>query len=244
MTKFPETTRMNASLTLIYSFLACLIEPSVRPTTAEAKVPNLFRRDRRQLEVCIVTILRVRYFSESLGQKLQQLLVDATDTTRQEPFKQLDKIKALYLEARLGSKAILTGKIGGGATEKVLSLATFDLKNCLDDARYWYKYLKMDLNSAMDRNILDRTSADIMESLAAIVEFDGLETTQDPSPRSSLALKMFSLDKAVFVQRMLLERIVPTCDSFVNVFGSKRLVCEQFIRLNYPDELPATTSAF
>ncbi len=84
-------------------------------------------------------------------------------------------------------------------------------------------------------------SEDITESLAAVVEFDGLDNTQDPSPRSSLALSMYNDSKAVFVKRLLLERTVISCNVFVSSFGTdKKLFCERYIRSTYPNEIPAS----
>ena len=80
---------------------------------------------------------------------------------------------------------------------------------------------------------------DIVESLAAVVEFDGLDNTQDPSPRSSLALSMYNDSKGIYVKRLLLERTVPNCVKFVNCFGSdRRVYCERYIRSTYPNEVP------
>ena len=87
--------------------------------------------------------------------------------------------------------------------------------------------------------LIQDASEEIIESLAAVVEFDGLDNTQDPSPRSSLALSMYSDSKAIFVKRLLLERTVKNCDIFVNAFGTeKRLYCERYVKSTYPNELP------
>jgi hypothetical protein len=79
---------------------------------------------------------------------------------------------------------------------------------------------------------------DLIESLASIVEFDGLETTQDSSPRSSLTLSMYTPVKVIYVQRMLSERIVPLIDDIVHLFGEDTMrQSEQFIREYYSSEI-------
>lgn len=168
--------------------------------------------DRRQLELCIVTVLRVSYWAETLATTLQ---------SSSEP-------QPAYLEARLGAKAVLTGRVGGGANNRVYNLSTLQLRGCLDDAVSYGK-----------KQELQQLRQDLLESLAAVVEFDGLETTQDPSPRSSLMLSMYKPEKATFVKRMLSERFVPTSQAFVDAFGpTVRAQCEAYIRDTYPNEVP------
>lgn len=222
---------------------------------AASKALNFFR-ERQQLDLCLVTLLRVRYWAEATGLKMRYLLSDVQSSSQalisdsnNDSNARIDSIKSLYLQARLGSKAILTGKIGGGSNLRVLTLATLDVKDSINDIRYWYGNIQSDstpsatINSNVARLTLEHASEDIIESLANIVEFDGLETTQDPSPRSTLALRMFSVEKAVFVQRLLLERIVPSCDLVINLFGTtKRMTCENFVRFNYPDEAVSLNS--
>lgn len=88
---------------------------------------------------------------------------------------------------------------------------------------------------------LMNAAQDIIESLAAVVEFDGLDNVQDPSPRSSLALSMYNDSKGIYIKRLLLERTVPNCIAFVNCFESdRRLYCERYIRSTYPNEIPSS----
>lgn len=62
----------------------------------------------------------------------------------------------------------------------------------------------------------------------------------DPSPRSTLILSTYTQSKGSFVKRMLLERTVPSCDTFINLFGGdRRQICEQYMTMKYYDELPA-----
>ncbi len=99
-------------------------------------------------------------------------------------------------------------------------------------------------NLKKQKILIQDASEEIIESLAAVVEFDGLDNTQDPSPRSSLALSMYNDSKAVFVKRLLLERTVKSCDTFINAFGAeKRLYCERYIKSTYPNELPPSLVA-
>jgi len=80
---------------------------------------------------------------------------------------------------------------------------------------------------------------DLVESLGSLVEFDGLETTQDPSPRSSLMLSMYNQDKGTFVYRTLTERVIPSCDRFISVFGRRRReFVEEYVRAEYSSEVP------
>ena len=89
------------------------------------------------------------------------------------------------------------------------------------------------------RREMEQLRTDLVESLASVVEFDGLETTQDPSPRSSLTLAQFTENKGIFVKRMLMERTIPLTESIVRLFGSgTRAQCEAYIRQYYSNEIP------
>jgi len=160
-----------------------------------------------------------------------------------------ETMKSPYLEARLGAKASLTGKIGGGANGNVYNLGSIEIRECLKDAEYWYDeyfYKNLKNESSEQKAVLKKqrvallaASEDIVESLAAVVEFDGLESLQDASPRSSLALSMYNDSKANFIQRTLNERTLVCCDVLVNCFGrEERDVCERYIKVNYPSEFP------
>lgn len=155
-----------------------------------------------------------------------------------------DTMKAPYLESKLGAKALLTKKIGGGANSRVYALATVDLKQNLMDAQaYFYDEVsKSGLPKGeirKRRQEIDTAMQDIVESLASIVEFDGFDTLIDPSPRSSMTLSSYNSSKGSFVTRMLLERTVPSCDAFVNLFGAgRRQICDQYMQMKYYDELP------
>jgi hypothetical protein len=211
--------------------------------------------NRRQLELCLVTILRTEYWainiSQSLNNKLlspttsaprstddddnEQTIVDESDNQRKQP----------YLEARLGAKALITQKIGGGANSRVQILGGLHLRECLDDIVYWCSLRKdngvnsNNNNKRICTNELPNYITELIESLASIVEFDGLETTTDPSPRSSLMLSMYTSDKAKFVYRTLVERVIPSCEYILNIFGlERRQLIEEYVVRDYSSEVP------
>lgn len=195
--------------------------------------------DKRQLELCLVTVLRVKYWAMGVSKSIDDLLLKTGAAVPS------DLEKSPYLEARLGSKALLTGRVGGGANSKVYALAGLQLKGCLKDAEYWATVQaklgdKKDRNAAIQRYAA--ASEGIVESLAACVEFDGLETTLDPSPRSSLMLAQYTNQKAQFVTRMLKERVIPSCDALMRCFdGEARERSMRYLRENFYNELPPPT---
>ena len=97
-------------------------------------LPLFEKKERRQLELCIVNILRVQYWARNLGDKLQY---GETEEER----------KKAYLEARLGAKAMVADKkikIGGGASLFVLTLKGLEIKDNLDDLKFYAKTKRMD----------------------------------------------------------------------------------------------------
>ena len=192
--------------------------------------------DKRQLELCLVTVLRVKYWAMGVSKSIDNMLQRAGTAIPS------DIEKAPYLEARLGAKSLLTGRVGGGANQKVYTLAGLQLKGCLKDAEYWANLQakageKKDKLAAIQRYAT--ASEGIVESLAACVEFDGLETTLDPSPRSSLMLGQYTNQKAQFLTRMLKERVIPSCDALVKCFdGEARERSMRYLKENYYSELP------
>lgn len=190
-----------------------------QPATAAL---SLFQeKNHRQLELCVVSILRLKYWAQTVAFKLQ-----TAETINQRT--------SAYVEARLGAKAIVAGKVGGGASYQVFVLKSLQIRECLTDLQYYAaKY------SNNDKKQIARLAQDLIESLASLVEFDGLETTLDPSPRSSLTLSMYTDTKGNFVNRMLSERIVGLCQEIVEVPGpDTREVCDGYILQYYPSELP------
>jgi hypothetical protein len=168
--------------------------------------------------LCIVNILRLQYWAQTVAGSL-------------ELSHDIEQRKRAYLEARLGAKAMVAKKqkVGGGATARVFLLVSLGIQGCLDDLSYYAK----------DKKKVDQLKEDLTEALASIVEFDGLETTQDPSPRSSLTLGQYNDQKALFVRRMLSERIMPLTQELVDYFGKEtRVQCEAYVREYYASELP------
>lgn len=207
---------------------------SKHPNPANA-FPLLAGQERRQLELCLVTILRVQYWAQTMANNIATVTTEYDADGNITSNRRQWNVQTYYIETRLGSKALLTGRIGGGASEKVYQLASLQIKGCLEDAVY---YSKAQGQSSTSRLRAENAADDIVDSLASVVEFDGLETTQDPSPRSSLMISMFKVEKGVFVQRLLLERMIPACRELVGCFGSDvKQRCEVFIQRNYPDEI-------
>ncbi|KAL7492722.1 hypothetical protein ACHAWT_001734 [Skeletonema menzelii] len=223
------------------------------PFQQEASALPFFEQDRRQLELCLVQVLRTKYWAMNVAKSLNtKLLSPLTNNNSTNVIELSDaQRKQPYLEARLGAKAILTKKIGGGANANVVKLASFQLKESLEDGRYWCTELaktnqlpgqstgELKNGKRFCSNELASISDEIIESLASLVEFDGLETTIDPSPRSSLMLSMYDSKKGSFVYRTLVERIIPSCSQYLLLFGDERLnLCLEFVRKEYPDEMP------
>jgi hypothetical protein len=183
---------------------------------------SLFQEtNHRQLELCVVSILRLQYWAQTVAFKLQTA-------------KTIDERTSAYVEARLGAKAIVAGKIGGGASYQVFVLKSLQIRECLTDLQYYAAK-----NPSNNKKQTAQLAQDLVESLASIVEFDGLETTLDPSPRSSLTLSMYTDTKGNFVNRMLSERIVGLCQDIVRLLGpDTREVCDGYILQYYSSELP------
>jgi hypothetical protein len=181
-----------------------------------ANAATLFSRDRRQLELCLVAVQRVVYWAQSVAADLSN------------PDLPLDKRKQRYLEARLAAKAVLTGKIGGGANYKVYTFSTLQLPDCLQD---------LEAYASSSRSFGD-TSREFYESLASMVEFDGMDTLTDASPRSSLKLSQYDTNKETYIRRILLERVIPLGTQIIQSFPSNNVaICERYIQQNFPDEV-------
>lgn len=207
----------------------CATAATVALTTASsspavaAAVP-LFSRDRRQLELCLVSIWRVVYWADRLAADLGN------------PNINIESRKQSYLEARLAAKAMLTGKIGGGANFQVFTLSTLQIPDCLQDLSQEYDKSRS----------FGETSREFYESIASLVEFDGMDTLTDPSPRSSLTLTQYTTQKETFVRRILAERIVPLGKKLIYSFPEANVaLSERYIQQNYSNEIfpqPVVTS--
>ena len=250
--KCEETNNNNNRRTFLISS-GIMSSSLLFPFQQEASALPFFEQDRRQLELCLVQVLRTKYWAMNVAKSLNtKLLSPLTNNNSTNVIELSDaQRKQPYLEARLGAKAILTKKIGGGANANVVKLASFQLKESLEDGRYWCTELaktnqlpgqstgELKNGKRFCSNELASISDEIIESLASLVEFDGLETTIDPSPRSSLMLSMYDSKKGSFVYRTLVERIIPSCSQYLLLFGDERLnLCLEFVRREYPDEMP------
>ena len=220
----------NTRRTIIASFLPFALVVSLDPRTHEKDANALSlpfvdsAQDRRQKELCLVNLRRLQFWADTVSEKLLEL--DPSDD---------ESRKRLYIEARLGAKVIVaeSKRISGGATQNVFMLKGLRLRDCLEDLKYY-------ANKGSKRQ-MDQYKDDLIESLASIVEFDGLETTQDDSPRSSLTLSMYNAQKSIYVQRMLGERIVPLIDDIIRLFGPEaREQTDYYMREFYPSEMRVT----
>ena len=238
---------------LLSSLIASASTLIINPQNVNA-LPFFGSNDRRQLEICLVTILRVKYWAMTVSNSINTKLLSDTTNTGIADISDLQK-KAPYLEARLGCKALLTKKISGGANFKVEELGKLQLKECIDDAKYACG--DMAKNNQLPTQITGEISSakkakqvicstelcdasdELLESLASIVEFDGLETTIDPSPRSSLMLSMYNESKGKFIYRTFRERVIPSCERILSVFGSdRRRIVEDYVQRDYAAEVP------
>jgi hypothetical protein len=184
----------------------------------------------------------------SLQQQQQQQAAAVVNDNNNDKSDSMRKQQQLYLEARLGAKAILTGKVGGGSTGRVYTLATLQVPGCLEDLDWWYASQSQSQRSSTSittktkrgsRLVVSELCRDFYESLAAVVEFDGLETLQDPSPRSSLMLQQYNNDKDIYVFRMLNERVIPIGQQLVQAFDPEVVqFCQAYIQEKYASEIP------
>ena len=217
-------------------FLKFLASSTILASKPSNAIP-FFEPNHRQLELCLVTILRTQFWAMNIAKSLKSKLLT---TSPSEDALEENVRKLPYLEARLGAKALLTQKIGGGSTTTVMKLASFNIKECLEDGKYWCNQLvkSNQIEKRTCTSDIVSISEDIVESLASIVEFDGLETTIDPSPRSSLMLSMYNPQKGTFVYRTLMERVIPNCERYLDLFGGKKQICLEFVKRDYSDEIP------
>ena len=219
------SSQMLISLTLSSTSL------SSNPVNA-IDLPFLSKKERIQLELCMISIKRVQYWAMNVVASLKE----DNETTSQ-------KRKSVYLEARLGSKALLSKKIGGGGGNlMVITLASFQLRECLEDITY---YIASNNELKSKRRQAEDISTNIIESLASIVEFDGLDNTIDPSPRSSLMNSMYNDDKAAFVRKLMEFQLIPNCREIINIFrgvddGRLMKRVDDYIFNYYPSEIPSS----
>ncbi|KAL7556117.1 hypothetical protein ACA910_020200 [Epithemia clementina (nom. ined.)] len=196
------------------------LDPTIGISAVHAAEPP------RQLELCLVSILRVIYWAEGLSQRMRQAAQDGS----------IERQKEAYLEARLGAKASLTaGKVALGSAPNptgatnIFMLSTLQLDACLRDLQTVHN----------TQPVFATKCRDWKESLANLVEFDGMDTLQDPSPRSSLALAQWTEKKSAYVQRLLEERVVALGSQIIGTFPTQSLqISRNYVQRYYPDEIP------
>lgn len=210
---FDDSSSRRRRKILLVAGAACTVSPKGALALFE---------ERRQLELCLVSLQRVLYWALGQADRLRD------DTASMETLRQA------YLETRLGAKAVLTGKIGPGATASVYTVGSLQFPSCLNDLK-WHAS-----KSANARKVSD-IKEELVENFAFIVEFDGLETLTDPSPRSSLTLSQYTDDKRKFVLRILRELVLPKGQELLYSFDTQTVDRSmQFLQRYYVDEMPAT----
>ena len=138
--KLPQQSRRNL-LRLIGTSSSLVLTGDFHSSSSRAAYAFPFgNSERRQLELCLVAIFRVRCWSENVALSIQQRIDNGPVTT--------DLMKGPYLEARLGAKAALTGKVGGGANSQVYTLATLQLRESVKDAEsHFNDYYKAEIKA-------------------------------------------------------------------------------------------------
>ena len=186
---------------------ACMMIGGTTLQPCNSATAAFFYNDHRQIELCLVSVLRVLYWA--------QYQDHALDTAEND-----DRLKALYLETRVGAKAALTGRASGsGATPRVYTLATLQLPACLADLEWHATHSKDRRREGKSASVVTELIVSFRESFASIVEFDGLNTLTDPSPRSALTMSQYDEKKLLFVRRILKELVVPTGQQLLIAFG-------------------------
>ena len=206
-----STTRRN----VFRHSIACILPSSI--VLGQNQIA--MAAEHRQLELCLVAVLRVLYWAQYELQHIDAVLT--TDPDHHNNNDIIDRQRAIYLETRLGAKAALTGRItGSGATNRVYILTTLQLPGCLQDLE-WYLINASPQNRKNGWFIGGDVCTSFREGLASIVEFDGLDALNDPSPRSALTISQYNIDKLKLVRRTLNERIIPDGQKLAVAFGSE-----------------------
>jgi len=213
--RFEDSSRrsvLNAFLSTALGGLAS------RPLTVSAQLP-FEQGEHRQLELCLVSTLRVVYWAKSLSKEI----VDESLSSEQR--------KQKYVEARMGAKAIFTGGKGvASVSPRIYALASLQLLGCLEDLDYY----------ATNKIRVGNLRQDLREALANLVEFDGFDTLIDPSPRVALILAQYSESKATYVRRVLTERIIPAGEQIVQSFDASAVERSySYLRMYYGSEMPS-----
>lgn len=226
---FSKTSNQRRRLLLLSGMLGGSIAGTfgtADPSRDAAHAAFLSGPERRQLELCLVAVQRVVYWAQYEAAAFRKAATNQ------------DQSKAIYLETRLGAKALLTGKIGGGASGRVYQLASLQLPGCLQDLEWHAGQPNSGSGNRRQQASVSDSRRSFSEALASIVEFDGLETLIDPSPRSSLTLTQYNDSKAVYVRRALEELVIPTGNLLLRAFGPDKLATAQgYVQQYYASEI-------
>lgn len=212
--------------------LVATIGPSLFSPTLPSQAFLWSDSNHRPIDACLLSVQRVVYWAQIQSAQLELAIAntqsaDTAATTTTIP----TNAPQLYVEARLGAKAALTGRRPtSGSTMRVSTLATLQLPECLQDLA-WH-------SSKQRRRSDDTAFRSLTEALALVVEFDGLDTVTDPSPRTSLTLAQYTPTKAAFVVRALRELVVPAGSTLLNEWNEERERVVAYIREQYPNEVP------
>ena len=203
----------------------CFISASAALPTLTARVSSASAAERRQLELCLVIIWRVLYWVQGLLYRWNEAAGNR------------EAVQQIYLEARLGSKSCLTGGKNVGvvtgippiAAKNLYTLSTLQFASVLDD-----------LQAVHNTKAPFATKCrDWYESLASLVEFDGLDSLTDPSPRPQLLINQITDKKLVYVKRMMQERIVPLARELIFTFpDDARTISQSYVERYYANEIP------
>lgn len=220
------------------------------------------QESHRQLELCLVTMLRLLYWAQYTSNNFNTLLVatTTTTTTNDDNNEQQQRIKMLYVETRLCAKAMLTGKyVGGtGSTATVYRVTSFQIPGCLSDLQYYATFssskstktpsITMAGAGAAGVVVVQNAARALYEGLASIVEFDGFDSLIDPiPPRTSLTFQQYNIDKVKYIQRTIQEIIIPSTKVLINYnyynnydsssFLSSKQIAEEYIEQYYKNEI-------
>jgi hypothetical protein len=216
------------------AILACSVAAPIE-VNALSLIP--MTQERRQLELCLVSLQRVVYWAMAVARRLEVLAEDSTLTAAAAtsngnssamPHTPVSEsaLRSAYLDARFGAKAVLTSRVGVGASYFAYTLAGLQLTGCLNDLEFFNPKI-------------GATKVEFREALASLVEFDGMDSVLDTSPRSSLTLSQYDDKKRAFCLRVLRERVVPLGQQLLRQFPRDALDrAEKYIVNIYPTEAP------
>lgn len=198
---------MTRRLCLIsFGVSSILVAP---PSGTQATAPALAATQHDQLEFCLASLIRAVETFRAIAEEID------TSTASKESLHIDSRLNA-YLDARAGAKALLTGNIqnGGRITKRVFLLSSLRLPAALNDLKF---YASSTPSASM---LVSQEIQDLTEALASIVEFDGLDSLTDPSPRLGLTMAQYTDQKVRFISRCIRERVIPLGDRIVERFDA------------------------